>query len=196
MNTDFDILVNKEHLLSPFYTPDNLVEVPATHNFMKVEKIVKPAYDEFLAFQEEAKLSCNGLDIYICSGFRTYATQGIILTRSVVNEGISSTVKRVALPGQSEHQTGLAMDLMTIKNELPVVLEEEESKKLRNISSEYGFILRYPEGKEKITGYQYEPWHFRYVGKDLATYLSDNSWTLEEYYYYDKPEYRKKIKIK
>jgi len=93
--------------------------------------------------------------------------------------------KYVALPGQSEHQTGLAMDVTSesanwgLSNNFG---ETNEGKWLKDNCYKYGFILRYPEGKEDITGYNYEPWHIRYVGKKVSTYIYTNNITLEEFF--------------
>lgn len=90
-----------------------------------------------------------------------------------------------ARPGQSEHQTGLAMDISAPSVQSALTTEVEstpEGQWLRENAHRYGFILRYPAGKEHITGYAYEPWHFRYVGRELAAFLKKKGLTLEEYY--------------
>ncbi|WAA09875.1 M15 family metallopeptidase [Fervidibacillus albus] len=91
----------------------------------------------------------------------------------------------VAQPGTSEHQTGLTMDITAYSVNQQLVEsfgQTEEGKWLENNAHQYGYILRYPKGKETITGYKYEPWHFRYVGVEAATVIFENGWTLEEFF--------------
>src|SRR5690606_29333728 len=95
------------------------------------------------------------------------------------------TLRYSAYPGTSEHQTGLAMDVSTpnIDNALEAGLGDRvEGIWLRGHCAEFGFIIRYPQGKESITGYAYEPWHLRYVGVDIATTVMSEGITLEEYF--------------
>lgn len=99
-------------------------------------------------------------------------------------QGKAHADKYSAKPGMSEHQTGLAIDLSTpsIKNELVEKFDTtKEGIWLRDNCYKYGFIIRYPKSKEDITGYAYEPWHVRYVGKEVAQEIYDKALTLEEY---------------
>ena len=126
----------------------------------------------------------EGLRLYGISGYRSYERQKNIYEQNVAVRGETETSLYSAKPGQSEHQTGLAIDISTpsIHSALTSSFETTpEGKWLRENAPSYGFILRYPEGKENITGYAYEPWHFRYVGKELANYLKSTGMTLEEY---------------
>jgi len=122
-----------------------------------------------------------GYNIYITSGFRSYATQKTIYNNYVKNDGKKNADTYSARPGHSEHQTGLAIDINQIKESFGYT---EEGKWINDNCYKYGFILRYPKGKDSITGYIYEPWHLRYVGIDLATKLYNNgNWiTIEEYF--------------
>lgn len=115
------------------------------------------------------------------SGYRSLNKQQEILDYYLCEEG-ENAYFRVALPGTSEHHTGLCVDV-DISNSLnDPTGEEDEMKWLKENAYKYGFILRYPKGKEKIHGYRYEPWHFRYVGSvSLAKNIKDSGLTLEEY---------------
>ena len=123
--------------------------------------------------------------MYCVSGYRSYATQNAIYQAKLKAAGLEYTSKYVAYPGQSEHQTGLAMD---VTNEAGVQKpltqdfgQSKEGKWLQANAHVYGFIIRYPAGKEGITGYNYEPWHIRYVGPDVAKIIQAQDLTLEEY---------------
>jgi hypothetical protein len=100
-------------------------------------------------------------------------------------DGIEDASRYSARPGQSEHQTGLALDLASQSGKCTLSTcfkDTDEGKWLNENAWKYGFILRYPEGKEEITGYMFEPWHFRYVGKKEAKKIQDSGLTIEEYY--------------
>ena len=117
----------------------------------------------------------------------SFAKQKIIYEETLKENGLVYINKYVAKPGYSEHQTGLAVDLAILKNGDYLINDDFiKEKDICNFIKEncykFGFILRYPFDKEKITGYNYEPWHLRYVGNDLALYLKENNLTLEEYY--------------
>ena len=170
-----EILVNKSHRLPISFVPENLVQIPGTKEF--ISKIV---YEKFLQLQEQAKQ--EGINIFIDNAYRTWLTQAKMWKYFAGKIGFEATMRRVAVPGYSEHQTGLAMDLGVMKNNEVAKITDVEVQFLENNAYKYGFILRYPKGKEDITGYQYEPWHIRYVGEDLALYLKENDLTLEEYY--------------
>lgn len=123
----------------------------------------------------------DGLNIYISSGYRSYSTQKRIYNRYVKEDGRKKADTYSARPGHSEHQSGLAADLNIIGDEFAGT---PEAKWLNANCYKYGFILRYPKGKTDETGYKYEPWHFRYVGVELATKLYNNGdWiTMEDYF--------------
>lgn len=118
------------------------------------------------------------------SGYRSVSRQQEIFFQSLYTKGVAHTRSYIALPGYSEHHTGLAMDVSSpqCNYELEVCFEQtKEFKWLREHSACFGFILRYPKNKENITGYHYEPWHYRYVGTHLAKFLAAKHLTLEEY---------------
>ena len=125
-----------------------------------------------------------GLGLTLRSGHRTYELQEKFFNNNARVNGLEHASKYSARPGHSEHETGLTFDLCDIPGTHCLKESFENTKEgiwLRENAHKYGFILRYPKGKEKITGYAYEPWHFRYVGKDHAEIIYERDITLEEY---------------
>lgn len=135
--------------------------------------------EAFNKMQAAAKI--DGLNIYISSGFRSYSYQKTLYNNYVNRDGVVAADTYSARAGHSEHQSGLAFDVNTINDSFA---NTEEGKWLNDNCYKYGFILRYPNGKSDETGYQYEPWHFRYVGVELAEKLYNNgNWiTVEDYF--------------
>ena len=195
---DYTILINKENRLSYDYVPENLIATDQNennfHNFM--DPTLKPMIDAyvlpyFLEMQKEAKRA--GFHILIDSGYRSFDYQQTVWNHYLNEIGLEETKKLVAPPGASEHQSGLSFDIAyMIDGELldGIKDEQEETKWLFANAHKYGFILRYPKGKESITGYNYEPWHYRFVGVELACELYENDMTLEEYYLNNKEKVR------
>ena len=130
----------------------------------------------FNAMQADA--AAAGHNIYIASGFRSFSSQTTIYNRYKANEGQAGADTHSARPGHSEHQSGLAFDLNTITQAFGSTPEGIWTAQNAHL---YGFIVRYPQGKESVTGYIWEPWHLRYVGVDVATTLYNSGQTLEEY---------------
>ena len=126
----------------------------------------------------QADASAEGLDIYIASGFRSYKDQDRIYNNYVDRDGKEAADTYSSRPGHSDHQTGLAFDLNSIDDSFG---DTPESDWLKENAHKYGFIIRYPEGKADITGYQYEPWHIRYVGEEIASKLYESGLSVEEY---------------
>ena len=120
----------------------------------------------------------SGLEIYMGSGFRSYDEQVVVYNDYVIRDGKQAADTFSARPGHSEHQTGLTIDCNSINDEFGYT---DEAFWLAKHAHEYGFIIRYEKDKEDITGYQYEPWHIRYVGSEAATYMYENHLCLEEY---------------
>ena len=179
-------LVNKEYALGE-YKPKDLIRpnVPFVFGNQELEKaqLRKEAAQQLEMMFTDAKSQ----QIYLTaiSGYRSYEYQEMLLEREIAQFGEEKAVMAVAPPGQSEHQSGLAMDISSKSNNFQVNIEfgdTKEGKWLKENASKYGFILRYPEDKVDITKYQYEPWHFRYVGKEAAKVIKENNWTLEEYF--------------
>lgn len=180
INNNELILVNKYYYLDNNYTPKNLVNVSSKHGTGKLKKEVYEAFK--LMYNDAAK---DNLYLYISSPYRSYNRQNVLYNTYVKKDGKSKADTYSARPGYSEHQTGLAFDLGTAENhDINEFVESKEFKWMKNNAHKYGFILRYPYGKKYITGYIYEPWHYRYVGIDAATYIYNNNITFEEYYAY------------
>lgn len=156
------LIANKTYSLPESYNPGGLLP---------------ECKDAFALMQRDA--AAKGLNIYISSGFRSYASQKSIYNRYVSRDGRALADTYSARPGHSEHQTGLAIDLNTITQSFG---KTREGRWVAEHCHEYGFIIRYPEGKSHITGYCFEPWHLRYVGIDAATEIARSGLCLEEYY--------------
>lgn len=127
----------------------------------------------------------DGLQLKLASGYRSYSLQNSLYHGYVASLGQSSADSSSARPGHSEHQTGLAADLEPASRNCEIDQcfgNTPEGKWLASNSHKYGFIIRYQSGKEKLTGYEYEPWHVRYLGVDLATRVYQTGKTLEEYF--------------
>ena len=176
-------LVNKDNLLSADFSP----ELTAVENGQNFDSRAVAALNEFVAAAK-----AEGLTVYITSSFRNYDTQEYLFNKKV-NEYISSEGSReaaiekaktiVAYPGSSEHQLGLACDIVDKYYQyMNETLETTAlSQWMASHSAEYGFILRYPKNKSDITGVMFEPWHYRYVGKEAAEYMQENGLTFEEF---------------
>ena len=185
-----DILVNKDNPLNKDYTPKDLIITDDNSlNYHKfIDPFHKPSVREevYFTFKEMQKEALkDGYFMIINSGFRSYDYQQKVWDYNVKEKGLEHTQKYVAVPGTSEHQTGLAIDIGAyINKEYTTTIKEntDEYKWMLENAHKYGFILRYPQGKENITGISFEPWHFRYVGYYLANELYDKDITLEEHY--------------
>lgn len=181
------ILVNKEMNLPADYVPGDLVRPKVRFVFgdQDVEKsYLRKEAAEALERMFEAAES-EGIYLFASSGYRSYSRQETIFQTKVNQVGEEKALEVVAYPGQSEHQTGLAMDITSQSNNFQLTesfAETPEGKWLAENAHRFGFILRYPKGKEAITGYSYEPWHFRYVGEMYAKIIYENDWTLEEFF--------------
>lgn len=121
----------------------------------------------------------EGLNIWLASGFRSYDYQDQIYNNYVARDGQAAADTYSARPGYSEHQSGLAIDVNQIDDSF---IGTPEAIWLEKHCHEFGFILRYPQGKQSITGYQYESWHIRYVGTDISYQIHDSGLTLEEFF--------------
>lgn len=181
LDDDLLILVNKYNHLSDNYTPDDLENVSNWYAY-GTNQIREEVYDHFLDMFYDAKE--EGLTLIITSGYRDYDVQKELYEEYQGIYGDEEADRVAARPGYSEHQTGLALDIVTYD----VIMEEfeqtEEFKWMQENAYKYGFILRYPKGKEAITGYDYESWHYRYVGIEVAKEIHDLDITFDEYYTY------------
>jgi len=181
------VMVNKQYSLPDGYAPDDLVRPNVLFSFgdQDIEKsyMRKEAAEALEAMFTDAKN--NGTHLFAVSGYRSYDRQVSVFNAEVNKYGEEKALAAVAIPGSSEHQTGLSMDLSSesANFELSEAFgETAEGKWIAQNAHRFGFILRYPKGKEAITGYKYEPWHFRYVGKKAAKVIFEKDLTLEEYF--------------
>ena len=172
------LIVNKTYPLPEDYTPTDTYEEAKDFDYCAT-CINKEAYTSYEKMQADA--ASIGLNIWIQSGYRSYNFQKELYENYVKEDGKEAADTYSARPGHSEHQTGLAFDLNTITDDFQYT---DEGVWINKNCYKYGFILRYPKDKEKITGYKYESWHLRYVGVDLAKKLYNNgNWiTLEEHF--------------
>jgi D-alanyl-D-alanine carboxypeptidase len=189
MDLDVTVLVNKKNMLDSSYVPLKMYVVDENEgNFHQFKDAsLKPMLRSDIKEYVDKLINDAqglGLPIIVDSGYRSYNYQQVVLDALIKEKG-DEAFKLVALPGASEHQTGLAIDFAYYENGIyndDVKENDKEAIWLKNNAWKYGFILRYPKGKENVTGYNFEPWHFRFVGLKLAKYLFKNDLTLEEYY--------------
>ncbi|MEE1043605.1 MAG: D-alanyl-D-alanine carboxypeptidase family protein [Clostridia bacterium] len=172
------VLVNKYHQLPSGFNQYNLVKMSReyTVNDGKQYLLSAVAYEKYVQMADDAKK--DGLTMKVVSAYRTEDYQKNLYNNKVRTTGKVNADNYSARPGFSEHQTGLAVDISSTKG---VFEYTPEFKWLQKHAHEYGYILRYPKGKEWITGYSYEPWHYRYVGTDVATIIYEEGITYEEY---------------
>jgi D-alanyl-D-alanine carboxypeptidase len=182
------VLVNKESSALPeTYKPADLENDPNLpfifSGYDEKRLLRKPAAQALEKLFAAAKK--DGINLAGVSGFRSYALQKSLFDSYVKQQGETEARRYSAVPGHSEHQTGLAID---VSGSTGACAAEDcfgdtpEAKWLAQHAQEYGYIIRYPKGKEAITGYAYEPWHIRYVGVELAKEVTSKGLTLEEYF--------------
>lgn len=172
------MIINKSYPLDSTYVPQDPYKEITSEYLYGGDYIEKETMTSFLKMQNDAaKL---GYNLYISSGYRSYQVQVDLYNNYVARDGKDKADTYSARAGYSEHQSGLCFDLNGTNSNF---LETETGKWVNENAYKYGFILRFPKNKESYTGYNYEAWHFRYVGVDLATILYNNSdWiSLEEY---------------
>lgn len=176
------LIVNKFYQLGNDYEPEDLVKISNWYAYDNATHMREEAYDKFISMHNAAKN--DKMTLIINSSFRTYTYQDELWNRYKRNQGQEYADGFAARPGHSEHQTGLAIDITTYGVKDFNFEEFEEFDWLQENAHKFGFILRYPKDKEYLTGYNYEPWHYRYVGVDIATYIYENNITYDEYYAY------------
>ncbi|MTI66338.1 MAG: D-alanyl-D-alanine carboxypeptidase family protein [Firmicutes bacterium] len=180
------VLINKERNLPSDYKPKDLVIPNIRFPFKedlpkkKLRKVAATSLEKMFNGADK-----KGIYLFGASGYRSYNRQKVLFDSYSKRYGKKAANKFSAKPGQSEHQTGLVMDVTS--QSVGFRLKEKfgqtkEGKWIKKNAHEYGFIVRYPKGKEDITGYQYEPWHIRYVGKEVAENIYENNITLEEFF--------------
>ena len=181
-------IVSKTHSISTDYIPSP-IKIPnvATRTDKSTDERSVRSDIETPLINMFAAASTAGYQLMIGSGYRSAALQAIYFDNLASSVGDETANQAIARPGQSEHQTGLAIDISTVSRQCYLddcFADTGDGQWLVNTAYKYGFTLRYPKGKETITGYQYEPWHFRYVGIDLATALYESNLTLDEAWTY------------
>ena len=175
---DGNLIVNKTYSLPSSFVPRNPYNGDKTSPWC-INCIDSDVMSSFKLMQSDAK--SLGLNIYISSGYRGYNRQKELYNNYVNRDGVEAADRYSARAGHSEHQSGLCFDLNSIDDSFT---NTAEGKWVNNNCYLYGFIIRFPKGLESETGYQYESWHLRYVGKELAEKLYNNgNWiSLENYY--------------
>ena len=177
------MLINHSHPMEEGYVPE-LANIDEGHQVDK--RVLKPLQEMLAAAEKE------GYSLYVCSAYRSVERQKELFNESMVDyagQGMNyyqaavETAKSIAWPGESEHATGLAMDIVSTEYQ---GLDEkqgqtDDQKWLMEHCYEYGFILRYPKDKSNETGIIYEPWHYRYVGVEDAMRIKEQNVTLEQY---------------
>ena len=183
---DTSMLVNTYYLLGSDYEPNDLVTISQTYSWgdKGSQKTRKITYDAFLEMWNSAKEE-QGYYLMVSSSYRSYNEQEIVYNKYKNTRGQKYADSIAARPGSSEHQTGLTLDIFSKLNSNKNTFKDTETAKwLKDNCYRFGFILRYPEELVKVTGYNYESWHFRYVGKEIAKYIHENNISFEEYYAY------------
>ncbi|MDD4035861.1 MAG: M15 family metallopeptidase [Bacilli bacterium] len=176
---DITVLVNKYRRLPSEFVPKNLLPIDSdcSNNGALLVKEARDAFNKVCHHMKNKGFSIKGT-----SGYRSYNYQYNLYNNYVNNDGVEKADTYSARPGHSEHQLGLAIDVSAEDNSIVKFQNSNEFRWLKNNAHKYGFIIRYPENKDSITGYKSEPWHYRYVGIDIATYIYENAITYDEYY--------------
>ena len=177
------VLVNKDNLFD-----DRLLDEIELYDYITFDdRDIRIERDTYEAFKQlQSHLRVDGIEIELDEGYRSLEAQENIMLDFIRRYGKDYALEVVAMPGTSEHHTGLAIDIVIkkdgnwITDNSELLKEKEIFNKIHEDLKYFGFILRYPEGKEEITGYTYEPWHFRYVGIDAANEME--GLTLEEFW--------------
>lgn len=176
------ILVNKYNKLDSDFVPSDLSYISsscAIDSNKQVLSIVKTNLEKMCNDMKK-----ENLYIKVLSAYRSYSYQNNLYNNYVNRDGKTMADTYSARPGYSEHQTGLAMDIYDKDLNLTYFEDTKEYAWMKNNAHKYGFIIRYPSDKTDITGYKFEPWHYRYVGLDVAKFIYDNNITFDEYYAY------------
>ena len=173
------VLVNKHYYLENNYVPDNLETISTRFALsnMKMVNIAKTAFEEMASTAKK-----ENLNIIAMSCYRSYDYQVNLYNKYVRSDGQEKADTYSGRPGHSEHQTGLAVDVYNGKENYTNFEKTKEFEWMNKHAHEFGFILRFPKDKESETGYIYESWHYRYVGKEIAQYIKEHNISYEEYY--------------
>jgi len=177
------MLVNKFNLLPEDFVVEDIKEFSSTYAYGTVSASIE-AYDAFIEMANAAKK--EDITLVLTSGYRSYESQEKTYNSMVKSKGQTYADEYAARPGASEHETGLALDMVSNGKYIYTnnFKESPAYEWLSMHAHEYGFIERYPEGKEYLTGYEPESWHYRYLGVELATKVKNEGITYDEYYAY------------
>ena len=178
-----DVLVNRDFKLPPTYRPPNLVE-PKVFMAQGIQSRLLRSVAATSLEEMFTQAKAEDIVLYARSGYRSYSTQKILFDNYVKNHGYANASRFSAKPGHSEHQTGLVMDVTSASVNYRLTnafADTREGRWIADNGHHYGFIIRYPQNKESVTGYVYEPWHLRYLGRDLATAVYESGFAYEEY---------------
>lgn len=174
--------VNKYYALKEDYEPSNLTKISIKYSY-DGNSITEEANDAYVSLWKSANK--EGFTLIVNSSYRSYTSQDEVYSNIKFSKGSREADKVAARPGHSEHQTGLAIDVFEKGNQSTETFKDSEAYQwLKENSYLYGFIERYPENKEYLTGYSFEAWHYRYVGEDVAKVIHDENITFDEYYAY------------
>ena len=187
MYNKYEVLINKENMIDEnFYKQYELIEV-LNIDGEKI-KIEKTTYKNYLALKNEL-LEKENIELGILNSFRDFKEQEEICKEYAQIYGVDLAYKLAAIPGASEHHSGLAIDITLKRDDGSFAETNDELYEVDNkflivhkYLSKYGFILRYLKDKTEITEYNYEPWHIRYIGENIATICFNEKISLEEYY--------------
>jgi D-alanyl-D-alanine carboxypeptidase len=176
-------LANKQRALPAGYAPPDLVPIPREFvSSAEMQQLRRPAADALIEMLRAAQ--SQGLGIKVNSGYRSYDYQLAVFRSEVSTYGCAQALRESAVPGHSEHQLGLAADLTSADvgwGLTDTFAQTPEGRWLAAHAPGYGFVLSYPEGKEQVTGYIYEPWHYRYVTPPVAVAIQASGETPTEY---------------
>ncbi len=176
------INVNKYYTLPDDFEPIDISDISIRYSY-NGNKMTKEANDAYVSMWNSAKN--EGLTLIVNSSYRDLATQERVYNNIKASSGMKEADKVAARPGHSEHQTGLAIDVFEVGNQATSTFKDSPAYTwLKNNAHLYGFIERYPEDKEYLTGYSFESWHWRYVGIEVATKMYEENITFDEYYAY------------
>lgn len=173
-----NILVNKHNYLTEDYVPENLENINSSYALSNM-KMVSEAKNAFENLSKDA--AKQNLKVIAMSTYRSYEYQVDLYNRYVKTDGKEAADTYSGRPGNSEHQTGLAVDVYNVKDTYTNFEKTKEYTWMQDNAYKYGFILRFPKDKENETGYEFESWHYRYVGLEAAKYIKEHNISFEEY---------------
>ena len=177
VSKDYLMLVNKYYTLPADYAPDDIINTPAEYGRGQMRLLTFNAFEQLHA--DALKM---GYNIIVASGYRSYDYQVGLYNKYLQTDPQEIVDTYSARPGLSEHQTGLCLDVTIPGYTIEDFYKTDASKWLAENCHKYGFIIRFPKDKEDITGYQWEPWHIRYIGEKAATEVYQRGITFDEYY--------------